>query len=165
MKKIIFIAAMLLCCNGIQFAGAQVRVNINIGSQPEWGPVGYDYAGYYYMPDIDAYYSVGDHQYIYYEHNNWVRATYLPARFHYDVYHGYKVVVNDRDPWLRDDVYRARYARYKGRHDQPIIRDSRDEKYQKHWDKKMEKEEKKMDKEREKEMKHDDKEWKKDHKG
>ena len=69
----------------------------------------------------------------YYQNNNWVRTTYLPARYsNYDLYNGYKVVLNERDPWLRNNVYRVRYAKYKGRHDQVVIRDSHDAKYQKH---------------------------------
>ena len=35
----------------------------------------------------------------------------LPARYgRYDLYHSYKVVVNDRDPWLRNSYYRSHYA-------------------------------------------------------
>jgi len=165
MKKLFFIAVIFLSC-GVKFAGAQVSIRLNIGSQPEWGPVGYDYAGYYYLPDIDTYYSVADHQYIYYQNNGWVRTAYLPPRYqNYDVYHGYKVVINDRDPWLRNNVYRTRYAVYKGRGGQQIIRDSKDEKYRKHWEKQMEKEDKKRYKEQQKEIKREDKEWKKGHNG
>jgi hypothetical protein len=137
MKKLIFTAAILLGCLSFKAVEAQISVSlgVNIGSQPEWGPVGYDHADYYYMPDIDVYYSVPTHQYIYYQSNSWTRTTVLPARYgNYDLYHGYKVVINERNPWLRNDVYRTRYAAYRGRRDQVVIRDSRDEKYRNHWD-------------------------------
>jgi hypothetical protein len=134
MKKFIFAAAISVCCLSIKVADAQLRINVNIGSQPSWGPVGYTHADYYYMPDIDAYYDVPAHQYIYFENNVWVRHAYLPPRYaNYDLYHGYKVVVNQRNPWERDDIYRTRYANYRGRHDQLVIRDSRDERYRNHW--------------------------------
>jgi hypothetical protein len=164
MKKLILTAAIAGCLSfTTNFSVAQVRLNINIGSQPEWGPIGYDYVNYYYMPDINAYYSIPEHRYIYYQDNTWVHSPYLPTRYsNYDVYHGYKVVINDRDPWLRDNDYRARYANYRGRTGQVIIRDSKDEKYRKHWDKQMDKDEKKMRKQDEKERKHEDKAWKKD---
>jgi hypothetical protein len=44
-----------------QHAFAQVSVSVNIGSQPLWGPTGYDQAQYYYLPEYDAYFlfSVG----------------------------------------------------------------------------------------------------------
>lgn len=136
MKKIIFSAAILLSCFAIKTANAQVSVSlgINIGSQPAWGPVGYEHASYYYIPDIDTYYDVPTHQYVYFDNNVWVHRTYLPVRYrNYDLYHGYKVVINDRNPWLRHDVYRTEYAGYRGRHDQVIIRNSRDARYANYW--------------------------------
>jgi len=136
MKKLLFSAALIASCLTFKLADAQVHVNIgvNIGSQPAWGPVGYSHADYYYMPDIDAYYSVPTHQYIYYDNNVWVRRQYLPQRYsNYDLYHGYKVVVNEQNPWERDDIYRSRYANYRGRRDQQVIRDSRDDRYRNHW--------------------------------
>lgn len=136
MKKMILSAAILLSCFVIKTASAQVSVSlgVNIGSQPAWGPVGYDYANYYYLPDIDVYYDVPTHQYVYFDNNVWVHRAYLPVRYrNYDLYHGYKVVINERTPWVRHDVYRTRYAVYRGRHDQVVIRNSRDVRYANYW--------------------------------
>jgi hypothetical protein len=131
MKKIIIAAAILV--SGLAFnnkAEAQIGVSINIGSQPDWGPVGYDRADYYYMPDIDTYYDVPARQYVYLNDNRWIRSSSLPTRYsNYNVYNNYKVVINERNPWERDNIYRTRYAKYKGRHDQVIIRNSKDVKY------------------------------------
>jgi hypothetical protein len=133
MKKIILFAGLLFSSLAFK-AQAQVSLNINIGSQPDWGPVGYDHVDYYYLPDIDAYYDVPAHRYVYYDNNAWVRRSYLPARYsNFNVYNSYKVVVNEPRPWTRADVYRTKYVNYKGRHDQVIIRDSRDDKYKDHW--------------------------------
>jgi hypothetical protein len=136
MKKLILSAAILLGCLTVKTATAQVSVSlgVNIGSQPAWGPVGYDYANYYYMPDIDTYYDVPTHQYVYFDNNVWVHRAYLPVRYrNYNLYNGYKVVINDRNPWLRHDVYRTRYAGFRGRHDQVIIRNSHDARYAHYW--------------------------------
>jgi hypothetical protein len=38
-------------------------------------------------------------------------------------------VVNEKEPWRNHDTYREKYASYRGRHDQPTIRDSHDSKY------------------------------------
>ena len=65
MKKLFIAASLLLGFALVQPATAQVSVNINIGSQPVWGPVGYDYVEYYYLPDIDMYYHVPTQQYVY----------------------------------------------------------------------------------------------------
>jgi hypothetical protein len=136
MKKLIFITALFTSCFLFKDAAAQIHISLgaNIVAQPEWGPVGYSHAEYYYMPDVDAYYDVPNHQYVYRENNVWVHRPYLQAQYrNYDVYHGYKVVVNERNPWRHHEDIRARYAQYRGRHDQQIIRDSHDDQYRNHW--------------------------------
>jgi len=137
MKKIIFAVALVLSSFAVKVANAQFKINfnLNIGSQPDWGPTGYDHVEYYYMPDIDAYYYVPGHQYVYLQNNTWVRTTTLPPRYrNFDVYNSYKVVVNQPEPWRNQAAIRAKYARFKGkRGQQTIIRDSRDNKYRNHW--------------------------------
>lgn len=111
-------------------AQAQVSVSFNLDIQPAWGPVGYDYAEYYYLPDIQVYYNVPRQRFYYYEGGHWIYRSHLPRRYeHYDFYNSYKIVVNDRDPWRHHHKYRDKYSSYKGRHGQPFIRDSRDSKY------------------------------------
>lgn len=167
MKKIAFASVLLFSILSFKNTDAQIRVSlgVNIGSQPDWGPVGYDHVDYYYLPEIQTYYDVPNHQYVYYDNNVWVRRTYLPARYNnYDIYRGYKVVINERRPWERNNIYRTRYSGYGDRRDQVIIRDSREGKYSKHWNKESEKEDKKYRKDEEKDFKREDKQWKKDHK-
>lgn len=134
MKKILLTAVLLVSCFAFK-ADAQINISlgVNIGSQPDWGPVGYDHAEFYYLPDIDAYYDVPNHQYVYLEGNRWTRAVVLPARYHFNPYSSYKVVINRPSPWLHAATYRAKYKTYKGRRGQVIIRDSRDVKYRDHW--------------------------------
>src|SRR4051794_40370768 len=110
MKKTILITSLLLTGLLFNTVTAQVRVSsrANIGEQPVWGPVGYDHVEYYYMPDIDAFYHVPSRQYIYQERGRWLFATSLPRRFHkYNVYNGYKVVVNEPKPYRRAENYRT----------------------------------------------------------
>ncbi len=111
---------------------AQVRfnVNANIGSQPIWGPVGYDAVQYYYLPAIDTYYDVPQHLFIYQVKGRWITSAHLPRPYrNYDLYRGYKVVINENRPYLRNRVYKEKYGSYKDRHNQRPIRDSRDSKY------------------------------------
>ena len=111
-------------------SNAQIDVNINLGSQPVWGPTGYDYVEYYYLPDIEAYYNVPQQRYYYYEKGNWIYKSSLPSRYsNYDFYNSYKVVINDREPWHNNKTHKEKYSSYKGRHDQQLIRDSKDSKY------------------------------------
>lgn len=131
MKKALLFIPLLLCCFAVKTATAQVRVKVNIRIQPVWGPVGYDHVEYYYMPDIDVFYNVPNRQYIYQDHGRWRFANSLPRRYHgFDIYNSYKVVINDdQRPYRNADAYRKKYGQYKGRHDQPIIRNSDDPKY------------------------------------
>lgn len=127
MKKILF--SMLFTFAAIAFvnsskAQVSVGVHINIGDQPEWGPPGYDYAEYYYMPDIETYYYVPRHQFVYLSGNRWVFSTSLPPRHaHYDLYSGYKVVLRSPHAYYHFRDHRVRYARYKNHsHRQGIIK-------------------------------------------
>ena len=98
-------------------AQVKVNVNVNLGMQPAWGPVGYERVEYYYLPDIDIYYYVPRHQFVYIESGHWIFATALPVRYRsYDLYGGYKVVINEPHPYRRCDYYRGRYGKYKGWH-------------------------------------------------
>jgi len=116
--KIAIAGLFLLVANATQ---AQVSVNVNIGSPPAWGPSGYSEMEYYYLPDVEAYYDVRASQFIYFGGGRWVRATRLPRQYrNYDLYGGYKVVLNDyhgRTPYTYFDRHRVKY--YKGYHGAP----------------------------------------------
>jgi hypothetical protein len=124
------ISSILLLCTTVE-SKAQISFHLNIGTQPVWGPEGYDQADYYYLPDIESYYSVSTHQFIYMNGGRWIYANNLPPRYaNYDLYSGYKVVVNRPRPYLNFNQDRAQYARYRGyRGHQVVIRDSKDERY------------------------------------
>lgn len=116
--KLAIAGLFLLVANTTQ---AQVSINVNIGNPPAWGPSGYAEMEYYYLPDIEAYYDVRASQFIYFGGGRWVRTTYLPRQYrNYDLYGGYKVVLNDyhgRTPYTYFDRHRATY--YKGYHGAP----------------------------------------------
>ena len=92
-----------------------------------WGPVGYEAVQYYYLPDIECYYYVPRHQFVYLSGPNWVFSYNLPSRCRgYDLYSGYKVVCNEPRPYMNYYHDREVYARYRGCHGrQPVIRDYR----------------------------------------
>src|SRR5262245_34501972 len=129
MKKLALIVMMAGGLSLGQSASAQVSVSINIGSQPLWGPTGYDQAQYYYLPEYDVYYDVPHKRYIYCDNGRRVAAPTWPERLHADLYKTYKMVENEPSPWKHhnDDV--RKYNEYRGRHDQVVIRDSHEEKY------------------------------------
>ena len=119
--------AVSVAVSSINCAGSY---EANISDQPIWGPAGYDRADFYFIPDIDCYYSVSEHEYIYKEGSGWSHGATLPSRYgSYDPYNSYKVVVNEKTPYQNHDVHQAKYATYKGAKNQPVIRDSKDPKY------------------------------------
>ena len=132
MKKSVLIVALLF--SGFVFGTATAQMNVsvraNIGVHPIWGPIGYDHVEYYYMPDIHVFYFVPGRRYYYQQRGRWVYSSSLPYRFHdYDIYNGYKVVINDPYPYRHAETYRTKYAEYKGHHNQEIIRNSHDSRY------------------------------------
>jgi hypothetical protein len=98
---------------------AQVRVTLNLGTPPSWGPAGYNGVRYYYLPDVEAYYDVQSSMYIYLSGGRWIHRAYLPVRYrNYDLYGGYKVVMtgyHGSTPYTHFNEYRSKYARgYRG---------------------------------------------------
>ncbi len=118
MKTIKYIViGILLSISGI--TSAQVSVNLNVGSAPQWGPVGYTEARYYYIPDVESYYDIEKSMFIYYGNGAWVRSSRLPSRYrNYDLYNGYKYVMVDyrgNEPYMYHKEYKVKYAKgYKG---------------------------------------------------
>jgi hypothetical protein len=130
MKKIMLMILIAFSASFFTKASAQIRISVNIGSQPTWGPVGYDHVDYYYLPDVDMYYYVPTRQYIYMDRGSWRFSAVLPGRYsNFNINTGYKVVINEPRPYDRASYYRSKYSNYRGRHDQPIIRNSHEEKY------------------------------------
>jgi len=95
-------------------AAAEVRVNINIDIQPAWGPSGYNYAEFYYIPEINIYYDIVNRLFWYPLGNRWMSAVYLPLEYaYYDFYSLYKVVLNNiLSPWRFNVRHRSLYAHY-----------------------------------------------------
>jgi len=118
MKVLKFIVIGVLLSMAIP-TQAQISIHLNLGTPPQWGPVGYSQARYYYLPDVEAYYDVQSSMFIYMSGGAWVHRAYLPERYRdYDLYGGYKVVMNGyrgNRPYENFNDYRTRYARgYRG---------------------------------------------------
>jgi hypothetical protein len=129
MKK--SIALMMFGIALLVHSGAKAQLNVNISAQPLWGPTGYNHVDYYYLPDIETYYSVPKRQYVYQNNNSWVFSNALPEKYaNYNVYNGYKVVRNGAKPYLNFSSDKVAYAKYKNSgNKQTIIKNSKDKKY------------------------------------
>lgn len=118
MKKVLltaFVVGAFLISNRSE-AQLRVNVNLNIG-RPSWGmtnnPYNNQVGDYYYLPEIDSYYDIPRRQFIYFDRGQWLYSNELPYMYRgYDLARGYKVVVNERRPYMHADVYRQRYSNY-----------------------------------------------------
>lgn len=119
MKAIkLFIIGILLF--GATATKAQVSINVNIGTPPAWGPVGYDNVGYYFLPDIQIYFDIRKAEYIYFGNGRWIRSRRLPSYCsNYDLYRGYKVPLTDyrgNTPYVYYNAHKVKYYKgYKGK--------------------------------------------------
>lgn len=119
MKKLIILSAIAITSLVISTsAQAQVRfnVNINIGAQPAWVATP-DPADYYYIPDIDCYYSAKERVYVYRDGNNWRRGASLPSRYRgYDFRNKRVIAIRGQErPYLHDN--RNAFAQANNRYD------------------------------------------------
>jgi hypothetical protein len=118
MKTIKLVSALIL----LLIAGvsqAQLTVTINMGTPPQWGPMGYADVRYYYIPAVEAYYDVQTTLFIYNSGGLWVHRSALPPRYRsYDLYSGYKVVMPDyrgEMPYVHFKDHKNKYNRsYRG---------------------------------------------------
>jgi len=115
--KLLLVGVLFIASNSID---AQVSVNVNIGSPPTWGPVGYSEVEYYYLPDIESYYNIRTSQFIYFGGGRWIYSRNLPNPYrNYNLYNGYKVVLSDyhgRTPYTNFRTHKSKYYKgYKGK--------------------------------------------------
>jgi hypothetical protein len=112
MKKLAIISALAL--SGFAFNSASAQVHVSVGFNLG-GPVVVQrpvavYDDYYYLPEVDAYYSVGENLYYYNNGYNWVSAVYLPGAYrNYSWRNVRRVQIHANRPYMNHSVYRTRY--------------------------------------------------------
>jgi hypothetical protein len=121
----------IVCClvgillfTGDRLLAMQDNQGNNVAAQPAWGPRGYTRADYYYLPDIECYYSVATRQFISLNSGRWVFSIVLPTKYkQYDLFAGYKVVIDQPRPFLNFSEDKIDYQKFKGRkNEQPSLR-------------------------------------------
>jgi hypothetical protein len=122
MKK--FVLAIIIAAGGLttQVAAAQVGVNVGLRigplvinvHKPIAPAVVYD--DFYYLPEVDAYYSVPERCYYYMDGGgSWVNAAYLPGRYHdYDWRTARRYEVRAQRPYANHEYYRNKYNGNRG---------------------------------------------------
>ena len=123
MKKIYLLSAVVLA--GLFANKAQAQISIHIGlniparhvyvpaPQPEviYNDDFDDSDDYYYLPEVEAYYSIPLQCYFYNDGGRWIRAQYLPGAYrNYDWRTARRFEVRGRRPYMNHDVYRGRWG-------------------------------------------------------
>jgi hypothetical protein len=117
--KFIFAVVLFLCLFGINEENARsqkIEIRIQV-VPPLWAPhyENIDLVHYYYLPDIECYYDVWHHEFIYLEDGEWMFSTVLPPYYSwYDLDNAFVVVLDNRvqKPWMHFPYYVAHYPRY-----------------------------------------------------
>jgi hypothetical protein len=84
---------------------------------PPWAPA-YDNVEevhYYYLPDIEVYYDVWRHEYVYMNQGAWIYSSYMPSYYsNYNINDAFVVVLDRRayEPWRQHQTYVNQYPRY-----------------------------------------------------
>ncbi len=112
-KKVYFIVALFMFLFTLQ-SSAQVSINVNIGSRPDWcsHDDDYDNVDYYYLPEIEAYYDTHASVFIYFGPRGWIRSRYLPEYCNnYNLNNCYKVVLDyhGNAPYAFYNHHKAKY--------------------------------------------------------
>jgi hypothetical protein len=96
---------------GLHINTPVIRLVANAPVYDEPAPADYDAANdYYYLPDVNAYYSVAEQCYYYNDGDNWISAAYLPGEYrNYDWRNARHFEVRARRPYLNNDFYRSRF--------------------------------------------------------
>ncbi|HEY4326764.1 MAG TPA: hypothetical protein VGN20_22450 [Mucilaginibacter sp.] len=126
MKKSLILSAIAISGLIYNTANAQISIHLGIGfaaprvvyapapvvqQTPVYEQSAYNgNDDYYYLPDVDAYYSVNEQCYYYSDGNNWISSAYLPGEYrNYDWRNVRRFEVRAPRPYLHDDIYRSKY--------------------------------------------------------
>jgi hypothetical protein len=124
MKKSVILSAILFGSLVYNSASAQISVHIGFGIParrvyvPAPQPVEvYDNDefdnsdDYYYLPEVEAYYSVPRHCYYYQDGGRWISAAYLPGAYrNYDWRTARRFEIRGSRPYMRHDEYRSKWG-------------------------------------------------------
>jgi hypothetical protein len=126
MRKSVILSAILF--GSLVYNSAQAQVSVHIGfniparrvyvpAPPPQPVMVYDNDefddsdDYYYLPEVEAYYSIPRHCYYYQDGGSWVSAAYLPGAYrNYDWRTARRFEVRGRRPYMRHDQYRSKWG-------------------------------------------------------
>ncbi|WP_158828397.1 hypothetical protein [Mucilaginibacter lacusdianchii] len=114
MKKVVL--TMMIAAGSLMFKTASAQVGVSVGFNI--GPLSVQihkpvYDDFYYLPDVEAYYSVPEQVYYYMDGDDWVCNPYLPGAYrNYDWRNVPHYEVRAQRPYMNHDMYRSKFGGY-----------------------------------------------------
>jgi hypothetical protein len=124
MKKSVILSAILL--SSLVYTSAEAQISVHIGlnlpvrrvivAAPQPVETIYDddfddSDDYYYLPEVEAYYSIPLGRYFYMDGPRWISAAYLPGAYRsYDWRTARRFEVRGRRPYMNHDMYRNKWG-------------------------------------------------------
>jgi hypothetical protein len=114
-KKVCIASVLVVLFFGLMSCLPLSVTNREQYSNPEWAPDYYPGVRYYYIPDIETYYDLSSHDFVYLDNGQWFFSNSLPSMYNnYDLYNGYEIALNTDvyQPWMHHHFYLSNYPRY-----------------------------------------------------
>ncbi|HYM93507.1 MAG TPA: hypothetical protein VET23_05160 [Chitinophagaceae bacterium] len=115
-KRILVVIVFAISLYGI--AGCGPTTFVTTGEEytnPVWAPSYYAGVRYYYLPDIETYYDLSTHEFVYLDNGQWLFSRGLPSLYSsYNLYGGFVITLNRSvyQPWMYHQYYLSHYPRY-----------------------------------------------------
>jgi hypothetical protein len=105
-----------LCISNITVSAQIPQEGVNV-VPPPWAPYyeNVNMVRYYYIPDIECYYDVWNHEFVYLEDGSWMFGATLPSVYSWlDLNTAFIVLLdyNVFEPWMHFHYYVSHYPRY-----------------------------------------------------
>ncbi|MBS7563142.1 hypothetical protein KHS38_01880 [Mucilaginibacter sp. Bleaf8] len=108
---------MILAAGSLMYKNAEAQVGVSVGfnigpvSVQLHKPAAVVYDDFYYMPDVEAYYSVPENVYYYMDGDEWISAPCLPGAYRdYNWRNVRHYEVRAERPFRNHDYYRSRFG-------------------------------------------------------
>jgi len=105
---------LVISVNGFTGCGLTFPLTNNY-TDPAWAPPHHPGARYYYIPDIEIYYDLSDHNFAYLNNGLWIFTPQFPSIYAgFDLFNAFIITldVSVYEPWRYHQYYVSHYPRY-----------------------------------------------------
>jgi len=114
LKRVGLAVLLAISVNGFTGCGLTFPLTNNY-TDPYWAPPHHPGSRYYYLPDIEVYYDLSDHNFVYLNNGLWIFTPDFPSYYAgYDLFNAFIITLNVSvyQPWMHHQYYVSHYPRY-----------------------------------------------------